>query len=302
MQSTVSKSIPAIRPARHVSPDTRQKPKKAPRVVAALLVAAVAVAWSSLAAGTATAETITPSEQSIPSYPVAFTGGIGVYLRNAPNDDPSSRVLGVPDGTLIPVECETVGTPRTNSYGQTSDIYARAPGGVYVATIYLNNGVLGRTSAPDCGALDAARAASIRPTTVAAFLKAGQPIVYTQDGPDRIRAYYSHSETAKMADRLTQLSNTAGLAANLACTSAGVLLAIASDGLSLSFTATTTVGAVGGFGCSAYLGNDAAPVAAIAQTASRSGKCLELRMHRDGDQWVADDNGWTMTDYPGYCG
>ena len=39
-----------------------------------------------------------------------------------------------------------------------------------------------------------------------------------------------------------------------------------------------------------------------AQAANGSGKCLELRMHRDGDRWVADDNGWTMTDYPDYCG
>lgn len=275
----------------------KSTPRRPSRSVAAAVVALLAIGMSLIAAPAASAAS---GEESIPSYAVAFTGGIGVYLRNAPNDDPSSRVLGVPDGTLIPVECETVGTPRTNSYGQTSDIYARAPGGVYVATIYLNNGVLGRTSAPDCGALDAARAASIRPTTVATLLKAGQSTVYTQDGPDRIRAYYSHSETAKMADRLTQLSNNMGLITNLECTGAGVLLAVASGGTSL--VVSTTVGAVGGFSCSALLGNDAAPVAAIAQAANQSGKCLELRMHRDGDRWVADDNGWTMTDYPDYCG
>lgn len=268
--------------------------RRRPRSVATAVVALLAVVFALVAAPPASAE------QSIPSYAVAYTGGIGVYLRNAPNDDPSSRVVGVPDGTLIPVECETVGTQRTNSYGQTSDIYARSPGGVYVATIYLNNGVLGRSNAPDCGALDAARAAATQPTTVAALLKAGQRVVYTQDGPDRIRGYYSHSETARMADKLTTWSNNMGVIANAECTAVGVIIGVGTIGTSA--VVGLAAGAFGGFTCGSVLGNDVAPVAAIAQAANQYGKCLELRMHRDGDRWVADDNGWTMTDSPDYCG
>jgi hypothetical protein len=268
---------------------TRRRPRSAATAVVALL----AVVFALVAAPSASAE------QSIPSYAVAYTGGIGVYLRSAPNDDPSSRVVGVPDGTLIPVECETVGTPRTNSYGQTSDIYARSPGGVYVATIYLNNGVLGRSNAPDCGAFDAARAAATQPTTVAALLKAGQRVVYTQDGPDRIRAYYSHSETAFMANRLAALSNISDSLSTYGCAAAGVML----TGLTAGAGAAVglAVGTFGGIGCDLLTNNQVTSVAGIAQSANHFGKCLELRMHRDGDRWVADDNGWTMTDYPDYC-
>jgi hypothetical protein len=233
----------------------------------------------------------------IHSYPVAFTGGIGVYLRSAPNDKDSSRVYAVPDGTLIPVECETTGTSRTNSYGQTSDVYVRSPGGVYVASVYLDNGVVGRSSAPDCDALDTSRTAHLNPKTVGDRLRGGDAVVYTQDGPKRIRAYFSHTKTAEVASVYGAASNITDSVNNSLCAVAGLMITIATDG-----AASLVLGTTGGLACGALSHNEAAPIAAVAKSADQHGKCLELRMHRDGARWVADDNGWTMTDHRNYCG
>ena len=232
------------------------------------------------------------------SYPVAFTGGEGVYLRSAPNDDPATRLYAVPDGTMIPVECETTGTPRTNDAGQTSDVYVRAAGGVYVPSIYIKNGVLGRSAAPDCADLDAARAAELQPKTVADYLREGKNVVYTTDGPDRLRGYYSHSYTDKAANAIGAGADRAAVANNLACTAVGVLAAFASKGE--SFSTSTTVGAGSGFVCG-FADNQLAPIAATARAASSTGKCFEMRLHRDGSGWTPDDNGWTMTDNADYC-
>lgn len=265
-----------------------------PRLDAALTMVAVTLAAVAVAPQTGAAE------DTIASYPVAFTGGIGAYLRDAPDNDDTSRLYAVPDGALVPDECETTGTPRTNSYGQISDVYVRAPGGVYVNSTYLDTGVEGRTAAPDCATLDAARAAELAPRTVGDRLRDGADIIYTTDGPNRIRGYYSHNKTSEAADIIDGAADRADLINNLLCTTAGVLVAVATDGTTL--VASTAAGASSGFGCGAVTSNQVRPVASVATSADHTGKCLELRFHADGDHWTLDDNGWTMTDSYDYCG
>lgn len=265
-------------------------------------LAAVAVLGSVFLAaaypGVASASPTDPD--NISSYPVAFTGGIGVYLRDAPSDSEESKIYAMPDGTTIPDECETTGVPRTNSYGQTSDVYVRAPGGVYVNSVFLASGVNGRTGAPDCADLDAARAEANTPRTVADYLRDGQRVVYTTDGPDRLRGYYSHEETATAARYLEQASGKVYVVNNVGCAVAGVLGTIATGGATL--VVGGAVGAGLGLGCGAIAHNQVAPLASTATAADTTGKCLELRFHRNGEEWELDDSGWTMTDNSGYCG
>lgn len=100
-----------------------------------------------------------------------------------------------------------------------------------------------------------------------------------------------------MARRFTAFSSISDSISTYGCAAVGVMISVATDGI-----AGLVVGTFGGIGCSNVTSNQVAPVAGVAQSANQYGKCLELRMHREGDQWVADDNGWTMTDSPDYCG
>ncbi len=121
--------------------------------------------------------------------------------------------------------------------------------------------------------------------------------MYTQDGPDRIRAYYSHTQTAQIASAYGAASDITETVNSSLCATAGLMINIATGG-----AAGVVVGTVGGLGCDTVSSNHAAPIAAVAQSANQYGKCFEFRMHRDGNDWVADENGWTMTDSPDYCG
>ena len=73
-------------------------------------------------------------------YPVAFTGGVGVHLRDAPNLD-DAPLTTLSEGTSFPAECEDYGTTATNIYGETTNVWMRAAGSVWVSTAYLNTGV-----------------------------------------------------------------------------------------------------------------------------------------------------------------
>lgn len=87
-----------------------------------------------------------------PSYPIAWTGGVGVNQRSGPST--SYPIVGspIPEGTYVVPVCEAYGDTITDTAGYTSNIWDQLTGGVYISNAFLNTGVDGRTpGVPDCG-------------------------------------------------------------------------------------------------------------------------------------------------------
>lgn len=248
----------------------------------------------------------------IRSYQVAFTNGMGVRLRTAPYVGAPGIGEGgsyaIPEGSWFGAECEDYGDWVTNVHGESTNVYMRAPGNVWVSTAWLYTGVTFRVGLPLCSELDAARTASYTPKTVADHHREGEAVIMTTNFEQTTsRVYFSKSKTQEAALALNRASSQRDVASTIFCASIGVVTGITTGGASVpAVTAGAAVGFGVDIGCSTVTGlisegkvlDEARGAANAAATA---GKCYEVRMHKDPDtdQWVADV--WTVTDHHDYC-
>lgn len=244
-------------------------------------------------------------------FQVAFTNGLGVRLRTAAHvDAPGVGVdgkYGIPEGGWFPAECEEYGDSVTNVYGETSNIYLRAPGGLYVSSVWLNTGTNSRVGLPLCSELDAALLASVTPKKVSDYQREGRGVVILAN-PEHTsaRAYFSKAKTKEAAGAFNSANNRLFWSGTLLCAVGGAIIGVATAGGSV--VVETVGGAALGLG--ADIGCSAATNAltpeeftrgmGAANAAASADKCLEVRMHKDStDKWVSDT--WTVTDHGDYC-
>lgn len=250
----------------------------------------------------------TARADDIRSYQVDFTNGWGVRLRQAPEINApgfgADGKMAIPEGATFAAECEDYGDSVTNDQGQTTDVWLRAPGGVWVSTAYLETGTNGRVGLPLCVEKDAALQASVEPTTVADYHRDGVPaVMVVNDDQTSSRVYFSQAETRRVAEEFTTASGRADAVNTVGCVAVGVLAAVAFRNPSLvkEIAAGVSVDA----GCDAFTsslqpdGFDKARGAASA--AADAGKCYEVRSHKDEStgEWTADV--WTVTDHQDWC-
>lgn len=258
---------------------------------------------------TASISSISPSRANeIRNYKVAFTGGVGVRLREKPKIDAlgfgESGTYSIPEGAYFPAECEEYGDWVTNVNGETTNIYMRAPGGVYVSTAYLYTGVNSRVGLQLCSELDAKRKESFSPKTISAYHREGKPEVMAVDEKQRsARVYFSKKKTKEVADAMNKAAVRKFWAEAIFCATEGAILAVVTNGGKLAISTATGAGA--SVLCSVLAANispqEFEPAKGAANAAASADKCYEVRMERaaDGKTWKA--NTWTVTDSPDYC-
>lgn len=248
--------------------------------------------------------------RDIRQYQVAFTGGIGVRLRTAPSVDAPGYPtptgdLALPEGAWFPAECEEYGDWVTNIYGETTNIYMRAPGGPMVSTAWLYTGTNERVGLPLCSEKDAALHASLKPPTVGDAHRSGTDVV-TVTNPEQTsgRSYFSIAKTREAAEALNHASNAYFWGNTLFCATLGGLTGVATGGLGLAVS--SGIGVSGDVLCSVLAGVSEPAgfqhARGAANAAASAGKCYEVRMHKDPatQEWVSDM--WTVTDHVDYCG
>jgi hypothetical protein len=242
------------------------------------------------------------------NYTVDFTNGWGVRLRQAPQIDAAGfgadGKLAVPEGYSFPAECEDYGDEVTNEHGETTDLWMRAPGGVWVSTAYLNTGTNSRVGLPLCSEKDAALQSSVKTKTVADYHREGQGrvMVVDRDGI-KSRVYFSKSETQRAADAMNSAGRQSDFVNSAFCMAMGGVIGVATGGAGLA--AGTAAGVGGDIGCevltNAVQPDGFAQARGAATAAATAGKCYEVRSHRDSrsGKWITDI--WTVTDHQDYC-
>lgn len=265
------------------------------------------IATLALAATGMTSAAPVAHADDIRQYQVDFTNGIGVRLRTAPYVGApglgADGKMAIPEKAWFPAECEDYGDWVTNVNGESTNVYMRAPGGVWVSTAWLNTGTNGRVGLPLCSEKDAALSASVQAKSVSAHHREGQDVVMVTNAEGTSgRVYFSKSATKEAAEALNSAGGWLDVGEALFCATAGLLVGVSTGGTGL---VAGSVGFVGDLGCSALAGV-ASPAGfelarGAANAASSAAKCYEVRMHTDlaGD-WVPDV--WTVTDHQDYCG
>lgn len=250
---------------------------------------------------------IAHADDDLRNYTVDFTDGWGVRLRQAPQVDAAGfgvdGKLAVPEGYSLPAECEGYGDEVTNEYGDTTDLWMRAPGGVWVSTAYLDTGTNVRIGLPLCSEKDAALQASVATKTVADYHREGEGRVMVVNSDDtKSRVYLSKSETRRAADATNSAGQRSDFVNSAFCIAGGGLIGWATGGAGL--VVGTAIGVGGDIDCKA-LTNSLQPESfeqadGAAAAASSVGKCYEVS-HRDPEsgEWIADV--WTVTDHQDYC-
>jgi hypothetical protein len=274
------------------------------RKALAPVVAVATISGLSLVVGTQTA-----AADDMPQPKVAFTGGIGLYLRDSPTMA-THLATAVPEGTPIPDECELTGEPVTNVHGQTITTWVRSPGGVYFPGAFLDTGYLERTpGVPECSEIDRRRQIDFdaaRPQTIGDKLRAGETRIYNVSSDRRTaREYFSKAETRRVAKSIDRLADARDGTHTIGCAIYGLGLAVITKGT--SFRIQTTIGTLGGLGCDVFLdgfpGDKIRYAADVARGAAETGKCFEVRLHKENGEWVPDKTGaFTSTDHPDWCG
>lgn len=270
--------------------------------------AVTAVAAAALTATTMVGLAPVAHADDIREYQVNFTNGIGVRLRTAPYVDApglgADGRMAIPEGAWFPAECEDFGDWVTNVYGESTNVYMRAPGGVWVSSAWLNTRTNGRVGLPLCSEKDAALGASVQAKTVSAYHHEGRDVVLVANPEGTSgRAYFSRSATKEAANALNSANGWLGVGSTAFCATAGVLVGVATDGAGL--IAASAIGLTSDVGCSAVAGVSSPSgfdlARGAANAAASADKCYEVRMHKDsGGQWVSDV--WTVTDHQDYCG
>ena len=252
------------------------------------------------------------ADDDIRNYRVDFTGGWGVRLRQAPSvNAPGFGADGkqaLPEGALFPAECEDYGDEVTNVYGETTNLWMRAPGGVWVTTAYLDTGTNSRVGLPLCSEKDAGLRDSVATKTVADYHReGGDKVMVVNSDETKSRVYLSKAETRRAADALNSANQKSDFANSAFCIAETTLIGLLAGGADsgAKLVANTALGVGVDIGCEVLTGSlrpegfEQAKGAATA--AASAGKCYEVRMHRDSasDEWVADT--WTVTDHQDYC-
>lgn len=258
---------------------------------------------------TASILSISPSRANeTRNYKVAFTGGVGVRLREKPKIDAAgfgeSGTYSIPEGAYFPAECEEYGDWVTNVNGETTNIYMRAPGGLYVSTAYLYTGVNSRVGLQLCSELDTKRKENFSPKKISAYHREGKSEVMAVDEKHRsARVYFSKKKTKEVADAMNKAAVRKFWAEVIFCATEGAIITVVTNGGKLAISTATGAGA--SVLCSVLAANispqEFEPAKGAANAAASADKCYEVRMERaaDGKNWKA--NTWTVTDSPDYC-
>lgn len=234
---------------------------------------------------------------------VAYTGNIGLYLRDAPSMS-ATKLVAVPEGTPFGTVCEVQAEPVYNDiYGWTTSTWMRDSQGRWAPGTYLETGYADRTpDMADCAELDSALNSPLQDTpdpapaqpTVGDTLRAdGGSVTRVSADGTRARVYHSREETHRWAIAWANGESAVSTTSTVVCGLVGLAVR------------NPWAGAASGVACDVMLSGANGPVqqlATMAGSADANGKCLEQRVHRVGDQWALDDNGLTITDHEDWCG
>lgn len=276
--------------------------------VSPLKAAATAVSGVMLTAVLVVAGTGTAAAASVS---VINTGGEGISSRSGPQ-------LSARNGYGAPAEVnvETVCWTRGDSVGPYSnDLWWRVRYDgreFYAPDRYLNTPYIAGSTPSEtaCGDLDASSDVSAnsssREQTVGDLLRSGEDRVYnvSADG-NSAREYFSKAETRAVASQFSGLADVRDNVHTVGCTLYGVGIAVISRGA--SFGTQTGLGAFGGVGCGKFVerlpGSQIRYAGDVARAAADTGKCFEVRLHKENGDWVSNSTGpFTSTDHPDWCG
>ncbi len=231
-------------------------------------------------------------------YQVAFTGGIGLRMRDAPQ---MSAVFGAtyPEGAWVPADCQDTGEWVTNVNGESSNIWIRSNGGVWWPTAFLYTGVtFWIDGLPICSEKDAAQAEELKRTTktIGDYHREGQsPMMKIDSNGLSARVYFSKKESKEAAKAFNEAKDYFFWRDTIVCAGFGLWKAPSNPA---AFGAS--------IGCSVLMGAavpaDFDYARGAANAAASVDKCYEVRLRRKkiDAEWKAEK--WTVTDHKDYCG